>query len=75
MVRQIKAGGVRFLFAEELLSTRLSDTLASEAGVTVLMLHGAHNLGRDDAARGVGFISLMDRNLSNLQKGLACRKR
>jgi len=75
MVRQIKAGGVRFLFAEELLSTRLSDTLASEAGVTVLMLHGAHNLGRDDAARGVGFIALMDQNLSNLQKGLACRKR
>ncbi len=75
MIRQIKTAGVRFLFAEELLSTRLSDTLANEAGVTVLMLHGAHNLGRDDTARSVGFIDLMDRNLINLQKGLACRKK
>jgi zinc transport system substrate-binding protein len=73
MVRQIRTSGVRYLFAEELLSPRLSDTLAAEAGVAVLMLHGAHNLGRDDVRRGVGFIGLMEQNLKNLQKGLACR--
>lgn len=72
MVRQIRSSGVRYLFAEELLSPRLSDTLAAEAGVAVLMLHGAHNLGRDDMQRGVGFIELMDQNLKHLQKGLAC---
>lgn len=75
MVRQIKSSGVKFLFAEELLSPRMSETLAGEAGVTVLMLHGAHNLGRDDVARGTGFIALMEQNLINLQKGLACRKK
>jgi zinc transport system substrate-binding protein len=73
MVRQIRSSGVRYLFAEELLSTRLSDTLAAEAGVAVLMLHGAHNLGRDDFLRGVGFIELMEQNLKNIQKGLACQ--
>jgi zinc transport system substrate-binding protein len=72
MVRQIRTAGVRYLFAEELLSSRLSETLAAEAGVTVLMLHGAHNLGRDDVQRGVSFIGLMEQNLKNLQKGLAC---
>jgi zinc transport system substrate-binding protein len=75
MVRQIRSSGVRYLFAEELLSPRLSDTLASEAGVDVLMLHGAHNLGRDDMSRGIGFIGLMDQNLKNLQKGLACQSK
>jgi zinc transport system substrate-binding protein len=75
MVRQIKSSGVRFLFAEALLSPRMSETLAGEAGVTVLMLHGAHNLGRDDVARGVSFVTLMEQNLNNLQKGLACRKK
>jgi zinc transport system substrate-binding protein len=73
MVRQIRSSGVRYLFAEELLSPRLTETLANEAGVAVLKLHGAHNLGRDDVQRGVGFIALMEQNLVNLQKGLACR--
>lgn len=73
MVRQIRSSGVRYLFAEELLSPRLSDTLAAEAGVAVLMLHGAHNVGRDDVQRGIGFIGLMEQNLIYLQKGLACQ--
>jgi zinc transport system substrate-binding protein len=75
MVRQIKASGVGYLFAEELLSPRLTETLASEAGVAVLKLHGAHNLGKDDVQRGLGFIGLMEQNLVNLQKGLACRSK
>jgi len=73
LVREIRSSGAGFLFAEELLSPRLTETLAQEAGVGVLMLHGAHNLSRDDLARGVTFIDLMDLNLEQLQKGLKCR--
>ena len=75
MVRQIRSSGVRYLFAEELLSPRLTETLANEAGVAVLKLHGAHNLGKDDVQRGASFIGLMEQNLANLQKGLACRSK
>jgi zinc transport system substrate-binding protein len=75
MVRQIRSSGVRYLFAEELLSPRLTETLAYEAGVAVLKLHGAHNLGKDDVERGVDFIGLMEQNLVNLRKGLACRSK
>jgi zinc transport system substrate-binding protein len=73
LVREIRSSGAGYLFAEELLSPRLTETLATEAGVGVLMLHGAHNLSRDDLARGVTFFDLMDRNLEQLQKGLKCR--
>jgi zinc transport system substrate-binding protein len=73
MVRQIKSSGVRYLFTEELLSPRLSETLAGETGVGVLKLHGAHNLGREDFQLGTTFIGLMDQNLANLRRGLACR--
>jgi len=73
MVRLIKKSGVRYLFAEELLSPRLTETLAEEAGVEVLKLNGAHNLARDDFQRGATFIGLMEENLINLQKGLGCR--
>ena len=73
IVREIKSSGTGFIFAEELLSPRLTETLAQEAGVGVLMLHGAHNLSRDDLSRGVTFFDLMERNLEQLQKGLQCR--
>ena len=73
MVRLIRQSGVRYMFAEELLSPRLTEILASEAGISVLKLHGAHNLGRDEFQSGITFIRLMEENLANLQKGLACR--
>ena len=73
MVRTIRSSGVRYIFAEELLSPRLTRTLAGETGVGVLMLHGAHNLGRDELQQGAGFFDLMEQNLTNLRKGLACR--
>lgn len=73
LVREIKSSGATHLFAEELLSPRLTETVAQEAGVGVLMLHGAHNLSRDDMSRNVTFFHLMERNLEQLRKGLRCR--
>lgn len=73
LVREIKSSRTKYLFAEELLSPRLTETLAKEAGVGVLILHGAHNLSKDDLSRNVTFFDLMERNLEQLQKGLQCR--
>ena len=74
LVREIRSSGTKYLFAEELLSPRLTETLAQEAGVGVLMLHGAHNLSRDDMTGKATFFDLMERNLEKLQKGLQCQE-
>ena len=75
LVGEIRSSGAKYLFAEELLSPRLTETLAQEAGVGVLMLHGAHNLSRDDLSQNVTFFNLMERNLEQLRKGLQCREK
>jgi zinc transport system substrate-binding protein len=75
LVREIKSSGATSLFAEELLSPRLTETLAKEAGVEVLMLHGAHNLSRDDLTRSTSFFDVMEKNLEQLRKGLRCPAR
>lgn len=72
LVGEIRSSGAGYLFAEELLSPRLTETLAKEAGVGVLMLHGAHNLSRDELTKGTSFFDLMERNLERLRKGLGC---
>jgi zinc transport system substrate-binding protein len=73
LVNLMRANGLKYVYSEELLSTRSADTIAKETGATVLLLHGAHNISRDDLIRGVTFISLMKKNLHNLRTGLECR--
>lgn len=74
LIKQMKALGLRYVYSEELLSPRISETIAKETGATVLMLHGAHNISREDLANGVSYLSLMEKNLENLKTGLACGK-
>lgn len=73
LVRQIREEGLRHVYTEELIDPRTAETIARETGATILMLHGAHTIGRDELARGATFISLMERNLESLRKGLQCR--
>jgi zinc transport system substrate-binding protein len=75
LIRQIRLSGTKYLFAEEILSPRLAETVAEEAGVQVLTLHGAHNLSRDEFLKGATFFDLMETNLERLQKGLQCRSK
>ncbi|WP_052269442.1 metal ABC transporter substrate-binding protein [Geobacter anodireducens] len=73
LVKRIRAEGVRTIYTEELIDPRTAETIARETGAAILPLHGAHTVSRDDLARGVTFMSLMEKNLENLRKGLQCR--
>jgi len=73
LVKQMKARNLKYIYSEELLSPRVSEMIARETGATVLLLHGAHNIGRDDLDHGATFISLMRKNLDNLRTGLQCK--
>jgi zinc transport system substrate-binding protein len=73
LVKLMRAAGLKYVYSEELLSTRSAETIAKETGATVLMLHGAHNISKDDLDKGVTFVALMKKNLENLRIGLECR--
>ena len=69
----LKQLGLNYIFHEELLMPRVADTLARETGAKLLLLHGAHNISREEFEGGSSFIKLMEKNLENLEKGLECR--
>jgi zinc transport system substrate-binding protein len=73
LVQQVKQNKVKAIYSEELVSPRVARTIAGETGATVLKLHGAHNVAKEDLEQGVTFIRLMDENLKNLQVGLSCK--
>jgi zinc transport system substrate-binding protein len=70
--KTMKANGLNHLFYEELLLPRIAESIARETGSSLLMLHGAHNVSKDEFERGVSFMDLMQINLQNLKRGLQC---
>jgi len=68
----IKKYGVNYIFYEELITPKVAEVISKETDCGLLMLHGAHNITREEMNRGVEFISLMENNLKNLKVGLQC---
>lgn len=73
LLKLVKSTGLQYVYAEELVSPRIAQMIAKETGVKILMLHGAHNISKDDMANGVTFIGIMRKNLEQLRIGLQCR--
>jgi len=73
LVRLVRSNRLRYVFSEELASTRLAETIARETGVGILPLNAAHTVSREAFAGGVTFLEVMEHNLANLVTGLGCR--
>lgn len=65
----------KFIFAEEMVNPRLAKALAKEAGVQILILNPGANLTKKQRAAKMTFLKIMERNLENLKKGLACSEK
>lgn len=73
LVKQVKKSGVRYIFSEEMVSPRLTEAIAREAGVKVLALHNLHNISKDDLQAGVDYSALIRKNLQVLRTGMECK--
>ena len=73
LIQSAKAEGLNAVFFEELIAPNLADTIARETGAKLLMLHGAHNISKNELEGKVTFLSLMENNLKNLKIGLECQ--
>lgn len=73
LASQVQSRGLKVVFYEELVEPRVAKTVAMETGAELLMLHGAHNLSRQEFEKGTSFIDLMQGNLTHLKRGLGCQ--
>ena len=67
-----RESGVRAVFAEANVRSRMAGVVAKELQVKVLSLHTGANLSRKEWESGRTFFDIMEENLVNLKKGLAC---
>lgn len=68
-----KQNQVKYIFFEELLSPKLSTTLAQEIGAQTLVLNPLESLTQKQVESGENYFSIMESNLKNLQTALECQ--
>jgi zinc transport system substrate-binding protein len=73
ITKNVRKYGVKYIYYEELVAPKVANIIAKETGCGLLMLHGAHNVTKEEMESGVTFISLMEKNLENLKVGLQCQ--
>ena len=73
LVDEVRAAGVTTVFTEPLVSDRLAETVAREAGVEVASLDPIEGLSEERLDAGDDYASVMRDNLAALRKALGCR--
>ena len=69
----MRADGATTVFFETLVSPRLAETVAREAGAKTAVLDPLEGLTSEEARAGEDYFSLMRANLAALRKALGCR--
>jgi zinc transport system substrate-binding protein len=73
LVEEVRASGATTVFTEPLVSSRIADTVAREAGVDVATLDPIEGLSESRLSAGDDYVSVMRENLAALRKALGCR--
>jgi zinc transport system substrate-binding protein len=75
MLNGIKTNQIKYLFVEELKEPKVANTLKTELAkenyeITILELHGYHNVTREQLNDGLTYLDLMNQNFDNLKLAL-----
>jgi zinc transport system substrate-binding protein len=68
----VEQRGITTIFTEDLVSPKVAETLAQEAGVQTAVLHTLEGLTDQELAAGDDYGSQMQENLSTLRSALGC---
>jgi zinc transport system substrate-binding protein len=73
LINIINRSGIKYIYYEELLDPKVARVISQETGARLELLHGAHNISKDELMKGVAFIDIMEDNLKKLKIGLECQ--
>ena len=72
---ELKKEKIPYIYYEDMTNPRLAQTIAKETRAGLLKLNNGHGVKKTDIEAGASFISVMEKNLINLKKGLRCPKK
>ena len=72
LIDRVRASGATTVFAEPLVSDRVAETVAREAGAEVAVLDPLEGLSEERLEAGEDYLSVMRSNLAVLRSALGC---
>ena len=73
VIEQVRRYGATTVFFETLVSPKLAETVAREAGARTAVLNPLEGLSKEELGRGENYLSVMRDNLDTLRRALGCR--
>jgi zinc transport system substrate-binding protein len=73
LIKTMEETGASAVFHEELMEPKVAKIIVEETGAELLLLHGVHNVSKQERADHASYLSLMTGNLTRLRQGLQCR--
>jgi zinc transport system substrate-binding protein len=73
IVREVERSDATTVFFETLVSPRLAETVAREAGAKTAVLNPLEGLSQEELDEGKDYFSVMRQNLATLRQALGCR--
>ena len=73
LAAKVRAEGTKTIFYETLVSPKVAQSLAREAGVSTAVLDPIEGLSDKDVKAGKGYVSVMRDNLAAIRLALGCR--
>ncbi|MCG8685572.1 MAG: zinc ABC transporter substrate-binding protein [Desulfobacterales bacterium] len=70
LISNLRASGQKYIYYEELIDPKVARIIAEETGATLELLHGAHNVSKNELKAGITFLDIMNDNLQKLKVGL-----
>lgn len=70
IVKLAREKGIKYIFTESLVSSKVSEALASEVAAQTLVLNPLGGLTKEEIAAGKDYLSVMEENLHNLKLAL-----
>ena len=70
LIKLVKHEQLKYIFFEELVSPKIAETIAKEAGVKTLVLNPVEGLTKEQQEKKASYLQLMRQNIANLKLAL-----
>lgn len=70
LIENMKTLGINTIYYEELIDPKVARVISEQTGAKMLLLHGAHNLSKEELQSGISYMDIMEENLEKLKQGL-----
>ena len=70
LIDKVKSEQIPVVFHIELSNMKMAESIADATGAEVMLLHGAHNISKEDFEQGLTYLEIMRQNLENLRHAL-----